>query len=182
MWRSRFQFCVWTWEWCGLCQTAGLESWPCKFRVISAASLFGCRIGTINNEELQFVALKMCGKSVHIIYALIPMLSASHHSSHPTLCSAIAPFLSSYSLQPPLLRPDRASVLFSSSPSSFPSISDFNPQSEKKPITSLSCHNASNAHTHTPTQPWQESCCAVTPDPLSISGTKLCYNRLSLPS
>lgn len=87
--------------------------------------------------------------------------------------------------QPPLLRPDRVSVLLSSFSSSsllLPKHFRFPPGAERSPLPHCP---VSVPHTHTQicshvSAGWLESCCAVTPDPLCICGTKLCSNRLSL--
>ncbi len=116
------ELCLLTLEWCRG-QTAGLESWPWELREISTASLFRCWIGTINNKGIQFIDVQMWRHTVPTC-THVHTQRRSLASSNPTVRNKRFVFLPSlrllpHSPQPPLLRPDRASVLLSSTPSSF---------------------------------------------------------------
>lgn len=151
------KFCLLTLEWRsqGL---AGLGSWPWELGKSQQHQL-----RTMNNEALQFEDIQMCGNTVHIHYVLtnpsqLLLLAIKPYSCHSLPHTYFSPH--------PCWGP--AGLLFYSPP--------------HPPLLLLSEH-FSPPPPQLPHCPFfMDSCCAVKLSRLCICGTKLCYNRLRLPS
>lgn len=146
--------CLLTSEWCSRGQMAGFGVVTLIVKGKSQQPRSGVRLGQYIMRDWSLKARKcvdtLCTHKYELAYSapLTGHPQFSHYSEEQGVClsSSISPSPPSHS---PPLSPDRASVLLSSTLSSFPNISDFTPWGWKKPITSLSCLNASNVHTHT---------------------------------